>query len=164
MEFLHNLSVWRFSTLLFEMFSGSWMTFLCLRSHKIWDARLNVILLLQVSLRYCYCVQWQNDSFFCCREVITDLISMDLVLMLVCMLIGAAAVLALEWYLLQRYLLSQPEVEPPKLPFNISAPFCLPKVQVAYIWRNLSDFRMSRLIKSTQSALLKMIFLSSSIS
>lgn len=48
--------------------------------------------------------------------------------MLFCMLIGAIAVLAVEWYLLQKFLLSQPEVQPPKIPFGVSAPFCLPKV------------------------------------
>lgn len=64
--------------------------------------------------------------------------------MLVCMIIGALALLALEWYLLQRYLLSQPEVDPPKQPFGISAPFCLPKVWVAKL-RPFIEYATSQL-------------------
>ncbi|XP_034235149.1 PDZ domain-containing protein 8 [Thrips palmi] len=64
---------------------------------------------------------------------------MDLILMLLCMLVGAVAVLAAEWYIFQRFLLSQPEVEPPKQPFAVSAPFCLPKhILDALQNRNLS--------------------------
>lgn len=52
--------------------------------------------------------------------------------MLLCMVIGAVLVLVAEWYLFQRFLLSQPEVELPKQPFGVSVPFCLPKVSQKY--------------------------------
>ncbi|KAE8751360.1 hypothetical protein FOCC_FOCC001931 [Frankliniella occidentalis] len=82
------------------------------------------------------------STWYICTSFVSDnscLNIMDLVLMFLCMLIGAVAVLAAEWYLFQKFLLSQPEVGPPKQPFGISTPFCLPKhILDALRNRNLS--------------------------
>jgi len=53
---------------------------------------------------------------------------MDLVLILICIVLGAVGTLAAQWYLFQHVLMSMPYVGPPERPKDIAAPFSLPQV------------------------------------